>query len=67
MSCPHIPLKGHTWESYLASLGSQHRYNFNRRLKNFQKEGTVVFDVVEKEDQRREALETLIDLHNSMG
>lgn len=63
-ACPHIPLKGHTWESYLASLGSQHRYNFNRRLKNFQKEGTVVFDVVEKEDQRREALETLIDLHN---
>ncbi len=62
--CPHIPLKGHTWETYLASLGSQHRYNFNRRLRNFQKQGTVVFDVVEKEDQRREALETLIDLHN---
>ena len=62
--CPYIPLKGHTWESYLASLGSQHRYNFNRRLKNFQKEGTVVFDMVEKEEQRREALETLIELHN---
>jgi CelD/BcsL family acetyltransferase involved in cellulose biosynthesis len=62
--CPHIPLKGHTWESYLASLGSQHRYNFNRRLKNFQKQGTLVFEVVEKEDQRREALDTLIELHN---
>jgi CelD/BcsL family acetyltransferase involved in cellulose biosynthesis len=62
--CPHIPLKGHTWESYLASLGSQHRYNFNRRLKNFQKQGTLMFEVVEKEDQRREALDTLIELHN---
>ncbi len=62
--CPHIPLKGHTWESYLASLGSQHRYNFNRRLKNLHKLGTVVFEMVEKEDQRQEALRTLIDLHN---
>ena len=62
--CPHIPLKGHTWESYLAGLGSQHRYNFNRRLKNLHKLGTLTFDVVEKEDQRREALQNLIDLHN---
>jgi CelD/BcsL family acetyltransferase involved in cellulose biosynthesis len=62
--CPHIPLKGHTWESYLAGLGSQHRYNFNRRLKNLHKLGTLTFDVVEKEDQRQEALQTLIDLHN---
>jgi serine acetyltransferase/CelD/BcsL family acetyltransferase involved in cellulose biosynthesis len=62
--CPHIPLKGHTWESYLAGLGSQHRYNFNRRLKNFQKQGTLQLDVVEKEDQRQDALRTLIDLHN---
>jgi CelD/BcsL family acetyltransferase involved in cellulose biosynthesis len=62
--CPHIPLKGHTWESYLAGLGSQHRYNFNRRLKNLHKVGTLTFEVVEKEDQRREALQNLVDLHN---
>ena len=62
--CPHIPLKGETWESYLAGLGSQHRYNFNRRLKNLHKLGTLTFDVVEKEEQRREALQSLIDLHN---
>ncbi|HEY7532595.1 MAG TPA: GNAT family N-acetyltransferase [Nitrospiraceae bacterium] len=62
--CPHIPLKGRTWESYLTGLGSQHRYNFNRRLKNFLKQGTLVLDVVEKEEQRQEALRTLIDLHN---
>jgi serine acetyltransferase/CelD/BcsL family acetyltransferase involved in cellulose biosynthesis len=62
--CPHIALQGHTFESYLASLGSQHRYNFNRRLKNLHKQGTLVFDVVEKEDQRPDGLRTLIDLHN---
>jgi len=61
---PHIPLAGHTWESYLASLGSQHRYNFTRRLKNLHKLGTLTFETVEKEAQRREALQTLIDLHN---
>jgi serine acetyltransferase/CelD/BcsL family acetyltransferase involved in cellulose biosynthesis len=62
-SCPYIPLRGHTWESYLASLGSNHRYNFQRRLKNLHAQGTVVFDTVEKEDQRREALISLRSLH----
>jgi len=63
-TCPYLTLRGHTWESYLASLGSSHRYNFNRRLKNLHKQGTLVFDLVEKEDQRREALRMLLDLHN---
>lgn len=62
--CPQISLRGYTWDSYLATLGSQHRYNFNRRLKNLHKQGVLVLDVVEKEDQRREALQTLIDLHH---
>jgi len=61
---PHIPLKGHTWESYLSGLGSQHRYNFNRRLKNLHKLGTLTFGVVEHEEQRPEALRNLLDLHN---
>jgi serine acetyltransferase/CelD/BcsL family acetyltransferase involved in cellulose biosynthesis len=63
-TCPYIPLEGHTWDSYLASLGSNHRYNFNRRLRNLQKAGTLVFDMVEKEDQRRPALNVLLALHN---
>lgn len=63
-TCPYIPLKGHTWESYLASLGPSHRYNFTRRLKNLHKAGTLVFEVVEKDDQRREALEAFCALHH---
>jgi serine acetyltransferase/CelD/BcsL family acetyltransferase involved in cellulose biosynthesis len=63
-TCPYIPLRGHGWDSFLGTLGSQHRYNFNRRLKNLHKLGTLVFEAVEKEDQRREGLEILIDLHN---
>ena len=63
-TCPYISLRGHTWESYMASLGSAHRYNFHRRLKNLHKQGTLVFDLVEKEDQRREAFDMLLALHN---
>jgi serine acetyltransferase/CelD/BcsL family acetyltransferase involved in cellulose biosynthesis len=62
-TCPYIPLGGHSWESYLASLGSNHRYNFQRRLKNLHAQGTVLFDTVEKEDQRHEALDSLRQLH----
>jgi serine acetyltransferase/CelD/BcsL family acetyltransferase involved in cellulose biosynthesis len=62
-SCPYITLRGHSWESYLDSLGANHRYNFTRRLKNLHKAGVVQFDVVEKEDQRREALQAFMSLH----
>ena len=62
-SCPYITLRGHTWESYLDSLGANHRYNFMRRLKNLQKAGVVEFDAVEKEDQRRDALQAFMALH----
>jgi len=62
-SCPYITLRGHTWESYLDSLGANHRYNFMRRLKNLQKAGVVEFDAVEKEDQRRDALQAFMTLH----
>ena len=62
-SCPYIALAGHTWESYLDSLGANHRYNFMRRLKNLEKTGIVEFDAVEKEDQRRDALQAFMALH----
>ena len=62
-SCPYVTLRGHTWESYLDSLGANHRYNFMRRLKNLRKTGVVEFDAVEKEDQRREAFQAFLALH----
>lgn len=62
-SCPYITLRGHTWESYLESLGANHRYNFTRRLKNLRKAGVLEFDPVEKEEQRREALQAFLSLH----
>ncbi len=63
--CPFIDLSGQSWQSYLATLGSEHRYNFGRRLKNLMKQFEVRFEPVRSEEQRREALALLIALHNS--
>src|SRR4029077_13755853 len=32
-TCPFILLAGKSWESYLGTLGAEHRYNFNRKWK----------------------------------
>ena len=61
--CPFIDLSGHTWESYLATLGADHRYNFNRRLKNLHRRFDVRFEAACAETQRAEALRLLVALH----
>lgn len=61
--CPQINLRGHSWDSYLASLGADHRYNFRRRLKNLRKAFEVQFESVVSEEQRRGALDALVALH----
>ncbi len=62
--CPFIPLAGATWESYLASLGSEHRYNFNRKLRNLHRKHEVTFEQVRTEEQCREVIDVLIAQHN---
>ncbi len=62
--CPVIPLSGKSWDSYLATLGAEHRYNFNRKWKRLNKDYVVQFERVRTEDQCREAIDLLITLHN---
>src|SRR5689334_6971611 len=62
-TCPLIDLSRHTWESYLASLGSTHRYNWRRRLKGLEKQWKVRLDLARSEDQRAESMRVLIALH----
>ncbi|MGI0135227.1 MAG: GNAT family N-acetyltransferase, partial [Candidatus Micrarchaeaceae archaeon] len=38
--CPYIQFQGHSWESYLASLGSSHRQNMRRCLRRIDKDFT---------------------------
>jgi CelD/BcsL family acetyltransferase involved in cellulose biosynthesis len=62
-ACPVIDLAGRSWESYLASLSSAHRYNFQRRLKNLERRFNARLELVQTEAERREALDTLVALH----
>lgn len=62
--CPYIDLSGHTWPSYLGTLGSSHRYNFQRRFKQLSREFEVRFEQTVSEEQRREALAHLVELHH---
>jgi CelD/BcsL family acetyltransferase involved in cellulose biosynthesis len=63
-TCPFIRLAGHTWDSYLASLGPEHRSNTRRRIKKLETACAVRFERVVSEEQRREVLPALISLHN---
>ncbi|MBV8843710.1 MAG: GNAT family N-acetyltransferase [Bryobacterales bacterium] len=61
--CPWIPLHGHTWESYLATLGSEHRYAFNRKWKKLNRDFTVRLEGVRDPKDCAAAMDTLIRLH----
>ena len=61
--CPFVTLAGHSWATYLASLGSAHRYNFQRRLKNLTRQFEVRFEPARTEAERYQALAVLADLH----
>jgi CelD/BcsL family acetyltransferase involved in cellulose biosynthesis len=62
-ACPFIRLAGHSWESYLASLGSAHRYNFQRRFRNATKMFEVRFEQARSAAACRDALARLFTLH----
>jgi len=64
-ACPFIPLVGHTWSSYLTSLGSSHRANLNRRLRALARTCDVSFDSARTEEDRRLFLARLVELHNA--
>jgi CelD/BcsL family acetyltransferase involved in cellulose biosynthesis len=58
-----VRLSGHTWDSYLAGLGQQHRYNFRRRHRNLAKQWRVSFEQAHTEPQRRTGMLALVALH----
>lgn len=62
--CPFIRLAGHTWESYLATLETKDRSDFNRMLRNLHKRFDVRFEIAESDEQRRAFLQDLVNLHN---
>jgi CelD/BcsL family acetyltransferase involved in cellulose biosynthesis len=61
--CPYIPLAGLTWESYLASLGSEHRYGFRRKTQRLSRDYTVAWLQPANLAESREAIDAAIALH----
>jgi CelD/BcsL family acetyltransferase involved in cellulose biosynthesis len=61
--CPFIDLAGHTWESFLATLSSSQRYNFNRRLRNLAKNSEFRVENLQSPEDVPRALELVISLH----
>jgi CelD/BcsL family acetyltransferase involved in cellulose biosynthesis len=61
--CPYISLAGHTWDSYLGTLGSSHRANVRRRIKALGQKFSMRFERVTTEALRSEALAALVTFH----
>lgn len=62
--CPYIPLQGHDWKSYLATVSRAHRANVNRRLRKLNETfGSVEFRAVQSEAERHEAFTLFLRLH----
>jgi CelD/BcsL family acetyltransferase involved in cellulose biosynthesis len=61
--CPFIRLADHSWDSYLATLGSSHRANVRRRMKGLAQRFDMRFERARTDAERREALAALVAFH----
>jgi CelD/BcsL family acetyltransferase involved in cellulose biosynthesis len=61
--CPYIDLRGHTWASYLTTLGPNIRKNINRYLRNLPNTFDMRVDCVQKPAEAGRALDVAIELH----
>ena len=62
--CPYIALGGKTWESYLAGLGSAHRYNYHRKWRRLNRDYAVRFDLARTRAECLEGLDLVFQLHD---
>jgi CelD/BcsL family acetyltransferase involved in cellulose biosynthesis len=60
--CPYLPLPS-SFDSYVATLSSNMRYNFRRRVRALDRQGPVEFRTVHSGPELAPAYETLIKLH----
>ena len=61
--CPYIELRGHTWDTYVATLGPNVRKNINRYLRNLPKTFDMRVDCVQTASDAQTALQIAVDLH----
>jgi CelD/BcsL family acetyltransferase involved in cellulose biosynthesis len=62
--CPYIDLRGHTWDTYLSTVGSNLRKNVNRYIRNLPRDFEMRLLCAQSQAEAQLALEALIDLHH---
>jgi CelD/BcsL family acetyltransferase involved in cellulose biosynthesis len=63
--CPFIRLAGHTWDSFLSTIGPAHRATTRRRLRTLERDFSMRFEQVADDSMRQYALTQLFDFHNA--
>jgi CelD/BcsL family acetyltransferase involved in cellulose biosynthesis len=61
--CPYSILSGHTWESYLDSLHTNHRINLGKMLRRLHKDFDVSLQVAATGEERQWAMDVFVRLH----
>jgi CelD/BcsL family acetyltransferase involved in cellulose biosynthesis len=61
--CPILNLAGHTFDSFLGTLGTSHRANVRRRLRAIERQFEVRFERITAHDERQQMLERLATFH----
>ncbi len=61
--CPYIRIEGHTWDSFLATIGPANRATTRRRLRALEKKFDLRFEAVTDETARQHALTKLFEFH----
>jgi CelD/BcsL family acetyltransferase involved in cellulose biosynthesis len=62
--CPFIDLRGHTWDTYVATLGPNVRKSIDRYLRNLPHAFDMRVDCVQATNEAQTALEIVVDLHH---
>jgi CelD/BcsL family acetyltransferase involved in cellulose biosynthesis len=62
-TCPFLDLRGHTFESFVSSLGASHRANVRRRLRALEGRFDVRLHRVVQHEERRSSLAALAAFH----
>lgn len=63
--CPFIRLAGHSWDSFLSTIGPAHRATTRRRLRSLERNFTMRFERVADDAVRQAALAKLFAFHQA--
>jgi CelD/BcsL family acetyltransferase involved in cellulose biosynthesis len=64
-ACPYIPLDGHSWDSFLATIGPANRETTRRRFRALERTFAVRFERITEGAARESAVSRLFEFHDA--